>query len=406
MKKYCYFLLLLIGCNTSESSLSDAEYIDFFESIEKAVDESNSEFLDAVFDSEHLVEKIVQGIPAPDYYLDGFKESFNKVYTPGRLMANTLGESTSFTFLRMTNNDPPTGLFRIVSQNYVNYQELYVGVKEGKPVIRDFYTYQEGESFSDGVRRLYIINLAQESEEFEHPFASVLPRINEAAQLGESGEVGKAFVYLQGLPEEVLDQKIVLLMMLTMGADLGQDSLMKASEIFKQRFPDDPLLELKLFDFSFQTQDTAYIFERLAALQNKIGKDPYLDVLKGAMLKGNGQGDQAEPIFLDALEAEPKLEDTYWLLFDLLIKKGEYERAVSYFPIFRDVFEQNPADFLIFEDYGEFFESEPYQKWIEENPISDGLDFDMDSLEQVIDQIMKDKDHHHGHDHSHHGHSH
>lgn len=404
---YIYTLLLfLLACNSTDSSKSKADYEAFCQLLEQAVNDRNDEFVDLVYDFDNLVSEVTKGIDAPEYYENGFKEGFQKTYTPGVILLSSLGEEGYYKFLRMKSVDPPIGLFRIVSEMGVNYHEIYMNTnEEGEIVIEDFYSYLEAELFSQGIRRLYIINLANEVEDFEHPIAEALPVISEVALLADGGQQEKAFGKIMSLPKSVLEQKIVLLIMLTLGNDLGKDSLQLAANKFREVYPDDPLLNLKMMEFSFLASDTTEILNYIGKVQKQIGYDPYLEMLKATVIKDQ-QPEEAKRLLYKALEKEPENDELYWVLFDLLIREKEYEKTVEWFGKMKEQFDENPADYLVYDGYQDFYDSTPYLNWIKENPLHENPNLEIDSLLRMFEKLKleeQEQDHHHHH---HHGHSH
>jgi len=402
------FVLLMTACNTASTSSSEAaeEYEVFCLLLEEAVNDKNSDFVDTVYDFDHLVEHVTDGIDAPEYYEEGFKEGFRKSYTPGLILLSTMGETGYYKFLRMKSVDPPIGLFRLVSEQGVNYHEIHMNKNEdGEIMIEDFYSYLEAELFSQGIKRLYIINLSQEVEDFSHPIADALPIINDIAMLADGGKPDVAFAKLRKLPKSVLEQKIVMLILLSLGQDLGQDSLAVAEQTFRDIYPNDPLVDLKLMEFGFRNGDTTRILQSISKIQATIGEDHYLQMLKATVFKNMNKLPEAKNLLFAALESEPENDEYYWVLLDLLITNKEYDTAIVWFQKLYDQFEENPADYLIYDGYKDFYDSQPYKDWIAKYPLRANPNLEIDSLLREMEKLQQQQQHH-GHDHSGHGHAH
>ncbi len=400
------FIGIFFACNEGNVQLSEQDYEGFCGIIEEAINQDNHEFLDSIYDTKSLVDQTIAGIDAPKYYSDGFRDGFKKFYTPGTILCSAIDESAYIKFLGMKTMSPPTGLFRIISNDGLNYQEIELGSDEtGQAVIKDFYSYKEAELFSQGMRRLYLINLSEEVEDFNHPYADALPVISQSAQLADAGQIGKAFHLLKSLPKEVKEQKIILLMMLNMGFDLGEDSLAIAKDLFKSIYPDDPFYELKMLDFSFYSRDNDKILSAIEILRAEIGQDPYLNVLKAAIFKNKENYLEAEALLRDAIEVEPEHDEAYWLLFEILAKTKKHKESIDLMEIFKTNFDQNAADFLILDaGYDELMASPAFKEWIESNPLSERSTVNIDSLRKAFEEELEHDHSHDGHDH--HGHQH
>ena len=400
----CFYLCFFTACRPAAPS--EEQYVQFGENIETALNNRDKSWIDGHFNTKFIVDKVTANLDAPDYYKDGFKEGFTNLYTPGTIMTSALGEQGVANFLKMKSIEPPIAFFRILSEKGVNYQEVSLDYdKNGDLYINDFYSLLEGEWFSQGIRRLYIINLAGEIEGFEHPLAAAAPIVDEVGRMADDGNIAEAFTKLVNVPKEVLKEKIVLLILLNLGQDLGQDSLKKAVNVYKELYPEDALVELKQMEFAYMNQDKANASENILAaidqLENKIGEDPYLDILRGGTYLKEERLEEAQTILLSAIEKEPDNDEAYWSLIDLTIKTEQYDETIGLFQQFKEQFDENAADYILYDGYNEFYESPQYLKWIQENPLESNPNLKMDSIIQAVEEMLKDQeeDNHEGHNH-------
>lgn len=403
-------LTTFFGACVNQSPVSTTGYADFAELIAEKINQSDNDWINQHFDYSHIIEKATKGVEAPEYYRKGFEEGFYKVYTPGAIMNNALGYEGNIRFLFMKANTEKTALFRIVSENGLNYLEVDLTTdKEGNIAIKDFYSLTEGEWFSQGIKRLYIIHLAREVEEFSNPLADMAPLVDEVGELADEGKAAEAFDKLMNMPESVLDQKIILLILLNLGQDLGKEYLKKSTEFYKEKYPNDALPYLKEMEYAFLNQaPNTVVQQTIENLREQIGDDPYLKLLEGGNLNQAGQSEAALTTLEAAVSAEPDNDEFYWTLFDVLIQNKFYDKTIAYFQQFKKEFEENPADYLLYDGYKAFYQSKQYREWVRNNPLQGNPNLNIDSLINAVEEMMENGEspHNHDHDHNHHGHEH
>jgi predicted Zn-dependent protease len=122
-------------------------------------------------------------------------------------------------------------------------------------------------------------------------------------------------------------------------------------------------IELFAFDVAFATNRTGEALRALDALSAAGATDPYLDALRGSVLRDLGRAPEARAACRRALEADPHLEEAYWTLLGLAIEGQRHEEALTVlnqmdarFEIDWRGIESSPA-------YAAFLDSKPGQRW-------------------------------------------
>ena len=111
--------------------------------------------LDERFDIVRIARAATKDVEVPHDFANGFFSGLGSV--PGfgtQILTSTEGE-VQYTFLRML--DDERALFRLLSDNGLNYHELYLARDDGGRVrIDDAFIYLIGENYSDMMRRTYV----------------------------------------------------------------------------------------------------------------------------------------------------------------------------------------------------------------------------------------------------------
>lgn len=401
--------LTFSACFTEKPTVSDEYLNTFCLEIEAAVNQNNPVFLNSIFNDEYVVNQATQGIDAPEYYENGFKEGFLKAYDFGKILCASIGNEGAYKFMKiLEKGDTITAFFRSSSEFGLNYHELKIVPNTiGNLTLIDMYSYSDGDIFSQSIRRLYILNLVAESETFTHPLAEHLPAINEIAVLADAGDFELAFEKSAKLPPVVQEEKIVQLIQLQLANSLSLDKLDSLKQLFIEKYPNDKLIYLKSMEMAFERQDFDAIMENIDELNKQIGGDPYLKLIKAGVYRNNIQDDLALKLAEEVVVEEPDNDEAYWLVLDILIIKKQYKKAIEYFAKMKEEFGENAAEYIVYDGYTEFYESTPYQQWIATNPIDTTLTPlpDSNTLKALEEEVEKHSEHdnhnHHGHGHSH-----
>ncbi len=367
------FSVIFNACSSNYPSKEETE--NFCLIVEEAINNNSTEFLNLLFEPQPLINKVTKDIDAPAYYEEGFMEGFQQAYSIGEVMsAQSYAFDAYTTFLKLKkykeNSDTIIALYRTNADQGLNYQELYLSPNEnGELHIFDYYSYSEGDLFSESIRRLYIINLTMEIDSFSHPLAESLPVINEIAALADKKQYAEALQILEAVPTEVKNEKIVQLIRLSLANEISEATLKSVAQDFKQTFPDDNLVYLKMLELAYSNNNFTQIIESLDSLNTNIGGDAYINVLKASAYRDNAQDDIAEKLLKNAIKEEPLNDDAYWLLLDIYIVQKRYDNAISIFTKIKNTFEQNAAEYIVYDGYNDFYKSPQFRNWISNNPI-------------------------------------
>jgi|GEM_PF-2691640 len=401
-------LLVLSACQSGKPQVTEDYILTFCLDVEAAVNQNNTVFINSVFNSDYIISQATNGINAPEYYETGFKTGFLQVYNLGDIMAGSIGNEGSYKFMKLLQKgDTINAFFRATSEFGLNYHEVKIVPNQlGNLNIIDMYSYADGDIFSQSIRRLYILNLVAEIDSFTHPLAEHLPAINEIAKLADSGDYEMAFKKSAKLPPVVQDEKVVQLIQLQLANSLSIEKLDSLKDLFIEKYPDDKLIYLKAMEMAFERQDFDAIVKNIDELDKQIGGDPYLKLIKASVYHNNIQDDVALKLAKQCINEEPDNDEAYWLVLDILIIKKEYEKAIEYFVKMKHEFDVNAAEYIVYDGYTDFYESQPYQQWITDNPLDKKLvplpdSTTLQKLELELDKSKHNHEHKHGHNHDH-----
>ncbi|MBP6665381.1 MAG: hypothetical protein KA168_08860, partial [Chitinophagales bacterium] len=164
MKNYFLLLLAFITITSLQSCKKDTSNYDAFATkLEKSINEHNPDFFNQHFGFQAIINNIVNSIEVPDEYRKGFEMGVQHDLNVGETIVNLLGEDGAIKLLKIKTSPQPTAFYRVASSQGINYIEMYLTPSdstEDKVLIKDFYIYRGGLTFSSTLQRLYYSPLA------------------------------------------------------------------------------------------------------------------------------------------------------------------------------------------------------------------------------------------------------
>ena len=133
-----------------------------------------------------------------------------------------------------------------------------------------------------------------------------------------------------------------------------------------ERFhPNDACIDMLSIDSFVSKKEYDKAFECIERLDNSVGGDPYLNVMRANAKLIQQKNNEAKKYAELALEKEPDLFPGYQVLLNVSIADKNYDDTVSVLNALKENFEIEFEDFTQIEAYSDFVKSPQYKKWIE-----------------------------------------
>lgn len=372
-------VLLLASCRPNASSPaapSDAgpaqQYKAFSKQLEKSVNERDPTFINSHFSLDTLIRHVVKAVDAPREYSEGFTEGIKNNLDVGQKIIGSLGVDGNYKFLQLRNMpQKPTALFRLNTEESVNYHEIYLKNQADSIIIDDFYIYEGGMSFSNTLKRVYFASLSEaikdisfeKTSPFDKGFIENLDKIDEIAALVENNKHREALKVLQNLPEIVRTDKMIMVLQLKIAKECGQEAYLAAIDDFRNHYPSDPVLEFMLLENALEKKQADKILAAIDQLDARLDGDPYLDVLRADVATKQKNYALAEDLLSKAKNAEPDNEGIYWHLVSLYLTQKEYEKTIAVFETIKQNFGFEPYERLPRHEFSDFWRSKAYKDY-------------------------------------------
>ncbi len=374
------FLWVFTQCQPKSVVNNDAPFLTFAQTLADSLDSGNAEFFNQFFDVDSLTNGILENIHGPKITKEGFKKGVTDNLDVGENILGAMGIDGHCKLLRVTvdQDSIPKALYRMVSQGGVNYFELYLQKNTQDTIeIIDYYPYAVGQRFSNTLRRIYLSSLSDLRDSIKTDslsredsiYVANIPVLDQIGSLFEKNEFGKALALIDSFPPAFQEDKMIQISKLNIAFNEGGETYLQTEEEFKKRYPKDPIVEVILLDFAFAKQEHTQALAIIDSLNKKIGGDTYLKVMKATIYADLEKYDTAISLLKEAIESEASMEEPYWQIIALYMEQKKYEEVVALFPQMQELFDINPAEFLVYDGYNSFWESEAYNSWAVQHPI-------------------------------------
>lgn len=258
-------------------------------------------------------------------------------------------------------------LFRFVGDdNHFNYREFVLGRSpDGSVVSEDVFLYDTAELLSDSLRRVLG---AAEGKRGAAPEltdqTAALTALMSAATKGDSAAVIRKYGQLS---KHLQQNKSVLFIYIKALSkdDARRDTVVKLIEQFRILFPNDACLDMLSVGYHLQKQEFGQALAATDRLDQAIGGDPFLRVIRAECHVGMREFSKARAQIDAAVMEEPGLTNAYWtgILLSLLEKK--HDDTLAWLKRMVESCGAQVPDLSRDQDFEGFVKSPQYEAWVD-----------------------------------------
>lgn len=332
----------------------------------------------ALFDHAALVDRATKSIPATEKVKKAFREGARQAWSSdagpvGSVLAAVAGGGT-LRWLRNGDQDGErTVVFRLTraDASAPEYLEIVLAPRGDKSATAvDANSSADGASHAHVLRRWLLALVADAGRTLPERIAgedrafALAGRTFETIDLAfESGRSQDALNAWGQLSEDVRRDPAVVLARLRAALAAGTQYFDAA--LAQVREAKDPNTNVELFavDVAMATNRPT---DALVAIDELVGAgtvDPYLDALRGSILRDLDRDEEARSACRRAVSADPQLEEGYWTLLGLAIEDARHEEALTILTSMDERFEIDWRGLADSPAYQAFLESKPGSRW-------------------------------------------
>lgn len=357
--------------------LSDEEILAWAKRLEEEVQSGDNAPSESI-DTRAILERATAPPPDVERVREEFIAGAMKDSRSGRGLASTVkkivADGGSYSFLHVHRVDgQKRALFRLVNQvGDLNYHDFILAKKAGRVRAVDVYIFAVGELFSQAMRRLYLPiaadasrNLLERLTRGESAYVKHYKDIAQFIHQAGSQQYVEALRTYQSLPKVLRRDKTMMVQRIMAASHLDDQAYADAIRDFQRRYPNDPALRLMLLDLYAIREKYAEAMRTVDELDQLVGGDPYLHVLRAGIHELQGNLAAAKEHLRRAVEEDPRLINAYWTLLGLAVQEQDHEETLRVLRALAEEHGQEFIDLRTVPEYADFVESPQYQQWLE-----------------------------------------
>ena len=221
--------VVLYSCKQQEKPVTKEEALDFAKQLERSIYKKDEKLLDNAIDIKELLRKTA--ITKKESELESFANGMGKSMRLGSKIIESIGKTGLYQFVRQYEKEKVQHIiFRLFSDNGLNYHDYQLTRVKGQVKIDDFFIYLTGENFSKTIGDLFIqFSFNKDTRDTEtRKDLENMEQLKKVKDLMESGRNAEAKKIIDAMPEEIRKGKIVQIYNLKASAELGDEENTKA----------------------------------------------------------------------------------------------------------------------------------------------------------------------------------
>jgi tetratricopeptide (TPR) repeat protein len=269
-----------------------------------------------------------------------------------------------FKFLRLRQLDGHmSALFRMIGPDGWNYTEYFLEVgRDGKVVAVDEYVHRSGEKASDLFRRMFA-QLLQGSNKEAGEMCKAMDICTRAIGKLDEGDAAGALADFKTVPPSFRNERWVMLIETSAAAKVSDEEYMAAIERMRNRFPDDPGLDMIWIDWYGNKNQHENALAAIDRVDKRLGGDPYLQVLRAGVYCEQNMFEKARSAANEAIKADPGMVEAYQTLMTVACRQKDYGELVRLLTKTENEFDFDLSDLGQFPDFADFIKSPEYKAW-------------------------------------------
>lgn len=261
-------------------------------------------------------------------------------------------------------------LLRVIQDTGLNYYDVVLVRRGPEIVAADAYVFLAGEQLSATMRRFLLIAAAAagippapDAARADAVTISNAETLRELLAAADASDHAHVLELAGRLPADVLAEKPILMARAIAAIRSGVEQRSTAFDDLRAAFPDDACVELVAIDHHARNQDRNGCLEAIDRLDDRLGGDPYLDVLRATVHVGGAEYPEAIRAAEAAIKALPRLPQPYWIRLAIALEQKQHEDTAAWLDIIAERFGVAFPDLESIPEYAAFVQSPEYRAW-------------------------------------------
>jgi len=358
---------------------TEKEVAGFVENLLQAINEGSTEKINELVDWQAILDRAMRDTNAPkaaEDFRKGFISNIESERGFAADLINAFRRGGSYTALNVrVDKGYGKTLFRLVlpENGGFNYHDFAV-VKQADGKVRavNMYVFLNGESFSETIRRAYLLAAAAEDKQLadrlsneEKVFLDHSEEVTSISAALQSGDFPAVVDEFEKLPAELQKQKFLLILRFMAAQKLGKDQFAAAVADFAKLDPEDPCMNMMSIDVYMVEKDYDKAIAAITNLEKRTDNDPFLKLVKSRVYEAKGDNENAKKLVIAAIKQDDLLLDAYWSLLGFCLLEKDHAKTLEVLKTIDAKFAIQFNDLRTLPQYKDFVASDAFGEWEE-----------------------------------------
>jgi tetratricopeptide (TPR) repeat protein len=341
---------LFVRCSSPDQPVTFDEAENFSKQIDSSINYRNPKYFTSLINLKELSKRIEKSSPRKlsSAMEKGIGQGLDKTDMGGQIIRQ-VEKKGSYELVKHYEKDKVHHLvYRLYSEEGLNYHDFELVKKNGKVSIADYYIYLAGENFSSMLANLLTLfeKPSGNASDDEYKSMETLQRIKSLMNQGQAKEAKDLF---DQLPDKFRDQKTIRIIGLQLSSQIDNEMYLKGLEDFQARYPNEPNTYLLMLDAAILNKDYEKALSNINHLDSLINKDKFLDFYRALMYNLMEEPAKAREHLETLVQNYPTFEAGILELIANYLQANDYDKATPLIENFRKnkEFDQDVLDAVV-----------------------------------------------------------
>jgi hypothetical protein len=280
---FIFVLILTSSCSVNEEPVTKEEALGMSRAIDSSIRYKKPNYWNYLFNEKVFADRVakISGLNPSADFRKSIKAALKQSDLGDKIIKAARANGT-YQLVRQYEKDKAQHLlFRLYSDEGLNYHDFELTKKGGKLAVADMLIYLSGEELSKSIADL-LTSFSINSQNVSDSKMEQVDKIKKMKELIERDEADKALQYYHTLPKDLKNQRSVRMMHIMICSQLDEATYMNAIDDYMELFPDAPNMHLVMIDTYILRKE----YTKAIASIDKVDKlvtDPFLDYLRALM---------------------------------------------------------------------------------------------------------------------------
>lgn len=337
--------------------------------IEESIENDNPSYVNNLFNLDNFLKNAIPESenPLEQAFYEGFTGEFHRSFDLGISIINEIGYDGEYTFLHAySSNDTYYLIFRMWSQQTVNYHEYKLEISENEFSVADIYNYYSGSYMSEILARVYeggSLYISGTSNQQKQELQYII-KLNQLSEFVSAGKFKKAMKKWYKIPSNLRNEKPYLAEGLKIAKYLDEETFQEVYTQYSVNFPEEGgkyLIALEALSYQERSKEALECLEKLDAF---LQIDPVLNLIRANLHYELHNKGLAIENLKELIKSNPEYEIGYISLLGIYLEEKKYVDATQILDQILYTFNSYKEDLQpILGEYPEFLNSTEYSSW-------------------------------------------